>query len=63
MFDPKIKIDKGLYDRLGQVAQAAGYATTDEFILHLLEKAVADVGDVEGEEEIKKRLQGLGYID
>ncbi len=63
MFGPKIKLDADLYERLKTVSAAAGYATVDEFIVHLLEKAVADAEDAESEAEVRKRLQGLGYIE
>ena len=63
MFKPKIKIEPPLYERLGKAAEKAGYASTEEFILHTLEKAVAGLESAESEEEVKKRLQGLGYLD
>lgn len=63
MFEPKIKIERGLYQRLEKVAQAAGYASVDEFVTHMLEKAAADAEKVESEAEVRKRLQGLGYIE
>ncbi|NIM06595.1 MAG: ribbon-helix-helix protein, CopG family [Armatimonadetes bacterium] len=63
MFGPKIKIDQELYEKLGRCAEAAGYSSTDEFIRHALEKAVAAIDEADSEEEVKKRLQGLGYID
>ncbi len=63
MLTPKIKIEPALYEKLTQAAAAAGYSATEEFIMHVLEKAVADQGRSESEEAIKKRLQGLGYLD
>jgi len=63
MFGPKVKLDKDLYDRLKRCAEAAGYSSTEEFIRHALEKAVAVLEDADSEEEVKKRLQGLGYLD
>ena len=58
----KIKIDRDLYQRVKQVSQNAGYASVEEFISHLLEKIVEapDTGD--NDEDVVKRLQGLGYI-
>ena len=43
----KIKIDDDLYGKLEKCAATAGYSGTEEFITHLLEKAVAgiDAGD------------------
>lgn len=60
---PKIKLDRALYDKLAEAAQAAGYATTDEFIVHVLEKTVADLGGAQDEDEVRKQLRGLGYIE
>ncbi len=63
MFGPKVKLDRDLYQRLQRCAEAAGYSSTEEFIRHALEKAAAALDDADSEEEVKKRLQGLGYID
>ncbi|MCJ7821544.1 MAG: ribbon-helix-helix protein, CopG family [Armatimonadetes bacterium] len=63
MFGPKVKLDRELYERLQRCAEAAGYSSTDEFIRHTLEKAAAVIEEADSEEEIKKRLQGLGYLD
>lgn len=63
MFGPKVKLDRELYERLERCAEAAGYSSTGEFIRHTLEKAAAAIEEADSEEEIKKRLQGLGYID
>ncbi len=37
----KVKIDKALYQRLAEVSQIGGYSSTDEFIIHVLEKEIA----------------------
>jgi metal-responsive CopG/Arc/MetJ family transcriptional regulator len=59
----KIKIDKELYDKLERIADAAGYSSTEEFIIHVLEREAAKIDDdSSSDEEIKKRLEGLGYI-
>ena len=61
--DKKIKLDKGLLERAKAFAANAGYTSVEEFISHILEREMAkfDSGD-ESEEEVKKRLEGLGYI-
>ena len=59
----KIKIDSSLYERLEQTAERAGYASADEFVKHLLEKAVIDVEDAATDEEVQKQFRGLGYIE
>jgi hypothetical protein len=63
MFGPKLKLDRDLYERLKRCAEAAGYSSADEFIRHTLEKAAAAIEEADSEEEVKKRLQGLGYLD
>ncbi|MDI6809299.1 MAG: hypothetical protein QME66_10000 [Candidatus Eisenbacteria bacterium] len=63
MFGPKIKIDKELLAKLTKVAGIAGYSSVDEFIVHILEREVSKIGDDSAsDEEIKKKLEGLGYI-
>lgn len=62
MFEPKIKIRRELYDRLAKVASSQGYSSTDEFILHLLEKAAQAADDSLSEEQVRERLKGLGYL-
>lgn len=59
----KIKIDKDLLERIRKYSALAGYSSAEEFVQHVLEKEIArfeEGGD--SEEEIKKRMQGLGYI-
>ncbi len=60
---PRIKIDKSLYERVEITAERAGYASADEFVKHLLEKAVTDVEQAATDEEVEKQLRGLGYIE
>ncbi len=59
----KIKIEKPLYERVEQTAQRAGYSSAEEFVTHLLEKAVSDVEQASTDEEVEKQLRGLGYIE
>ena len=42
---------------------AAGYSTPEEFVEHVLERELAKLEDAGSDEEIVKKLQGLGYID
>jgi len=58
----KVKIDKALLDKIKKYAEMSGYSSVDEFITHCLEKEVAKIEDADSEEEIKKKLKGLGYI-
>jgi hypothetical protein len=58
----KIKLDKDLLSRVKKYSDIAGYSSVEEFITHALEKELAKLEDAGSEEEIKKRLKGLGYI-
>ena len=62
MFGSRIKLDKALLARVKRRADLAGYSSVDEFIAHLLEKEVARLDEAESEQELKKKLKGLGYI-
>ena len=67
MFGYKLKIEDDLLEKLKKCSETAGYSSVDEFIIHALEKeATAILGPESSsasEEEIKKRLRGLGYIE
>ncbi len=58
----KVKLDKALFDKIKKYAEMSGYSSVEEFITHCLEKEVAKIEDADSEEEIKKKLKGLGYI-
>jgi len=60
----KLKIDNGMKDRLDKVADAGGYSSTEEFIIHVLtrELDMLDPESGESEESIRKKLEGLGYL-
>jgi hypothetical protein len=62
-FGHRIHVERTLYEKLARAAETAGYASTEEFILHVLEKTVERMGDSATEEEIRTRLKGLGYIE
>jgi len=58
----KVKLEKDFYEKIKRIAEAAGYSSAEEFIIHVLEREVAKFEGADSEEEIKKRLKGLGYI-
>jgi len=62
MASAKVKIDKALFDKIKKYAEMSGYSSVEEFITHCLEKEVAKIEESDSEEEIKKKLKGLGYI-
>ena len=64
----KVKIEGELLDKVKQCVDASGYESVDAFVLHVLEKEVDRILSPDGEdavsrEIVKKRLQGLGYLD
>jgi hypothetical protein len=63
MFGPSVKLNKDLWDRVKKCAGAAGYSSPEEFVEHILERELAKLEDAASDEEIVKKLQGLGYID
>lgn len=58
----KIKLEPDLLDRIKQIAEVAGYASHEEFIVHVLEKEIAQFEDAGSDEDITEKLRGLGYI-
>lgn len=58
----KIKLDNALLAKIRKYAGLAGYSTPEEFITHALEKEIARLEEAQSEDEIKKRLKGLGYL-
>ncbi len=57
-----VKIDKDLHARIAKVADVAGYATTEEFVQHILEKEMLHFEDTKNDTDIRAKLKGLGYI-
>lgn len=57
-----VKIDKHLLTKVKRYADLAGYSSVDEFVTHVLEKEVAKLDQSDSEEEIRKKLKGLGYL-
>ncbi len=62
MFGGNVKLDKSLLARVKRYADLAGYSSVDEFITHALEKELAQLDGAESEQELKKKLKGLGYL-
>lgn len=58
----KVRLEKDLVRRIEKFARIAGYSSPSEFITHAVEKELLLLEDADSEEEIRKRLQGLGYI-
>lgn len=60
----KIKIDSNLFDRAKKAAEAEGYSSVEEFIIHLIEKELTkhEASD-QADEKVAEQLRGLGYIE
>jgi metal-responsive CopG/Arc/MetJ family transcriptional regulator len=58
----KIKLEKDLIEKVKKFAKLAGYSSPEEFVTHCLEKELTQLEEADSEEEIKKKLKGLGYI-
>ncbi len=58
----RVKLDRDLLARVRRYSDIAGYSSVEEFITHALEKELAKLEESDSEDEIRKRLQGLGYI-
>lgn len=59
---PKVQIEKDLYEKVKRYADMIGYSSTEEFVIHLLEKEISRLEETGSQEELIKSLQGLGYI-
>ena len=59
----KITLEKELLERVKAAAENAGYSSADEYVAHVLERELSR-GDDSGrsEADVKKQLEGLGYI-
>ena len=58
----KIKLDKDLIERVKRVSEVAGYASHEEFIVHIIEKELANFEGAQSDADITEKLRGLGYI-
>lgn len=64
MFDgKKIRLDRELWNRVQRLAVVAGYSSPDEFVAHVLEKELAGLQAADSDEDIRRKLKGLGYIE
>ena len=64
MFEPTVRLNRTLWTKVKQCAEAGGYSSPDEFVgtcskrrvARLLERRTSD-------EEILRKLKGLGYLE
>lgn len=64
MFGKKgIQLDPALMEKVRAAAEKAGYASADEFVAHVLERELSRTDDdATNNDDVKKKLEGLGYI-
>ena len=64
MFDPTVRLNKTLWDKIKKCAEAGGYSSPDEFVTHVLERETDRLlADTTSAEEILRKLKGLGYLE
>ena len=63
MFKQTVKLNKNLMARVKKCSEAAGYSSLEEFVQHVLERELAKIEQTDSDEEIVKKLKGLGYLD
>ncbi len=63
MLKPTVTLKSTTWSKVKKVAAAGGYSSPEEFVEHVIEKELARMDDAESEEEIARKLKGLGYID
>ena len=64
-----VSLPAELYERVRKRAEATGFGSVDEYAIFVLNEVLSGEGDEETalsnkqEEEVKKRLRSLGYLD
>ena len=58
----KVKLPSELWRKIQRYAEVAGYSSPEEFVTHALEKEIALLEEADSDEEVRKKLRGLGYI-
>ena len=58
-----IKLNSDLWKRVEHHARDAGYSSPEEFMEHVLEKELASRDEQQSQQEIERRLKGLGYLE
>lgn len=61
----KLRLDDAMMDRIRKVAGAGGYSSPEEFVMHVLRRELDSIApqDGESEEEIRRKMEGLGYME
>ena len=59
---PKIKFDKELFEKVKKFAEDEGYSSIEECISTILEREITQSSEEDNDEDVLKRMKGLGYI-
>ena len=61
----KLKFDSATIERIRKVSAVGGYSSPEEFLMHIIERELdsLDPNQGESEEDIRRKMQGLGYIE
>jgi hypothetical protein len=63
MFQPSVKFDKALWQRIQSCSADAGYSSPEEFIRDVLERELARLEGAGSKEDLIQKLKGLGYLE
>jgi metal-responsive CopG/Arc/MetJ family transcriptional regulator len=63
MFQPSVKFDKALWQRIQSCAADAGYSSPEEFVRDVLERELARLEGAGSKEDLIQKLKGLGYLE
>jgi len=58
-----IKLNSDLWRRVEEHAGKAGYSSPEEFVEHVLETELSKEEDPASQQEVERRLKGLGYLE
>ncbi len=64
-----VYLSADVYQKIQERAEATGFGSVDEYVSFVMEEVLKDEGEEEvvftkeEEEEVKKRLRALGYLD
>jgi hypothetical protein len=64
----KVKLEGELLEKIQKCVEAGSYESVDQFVIRVLERELdkvlpPDQGNAASKDLVKKRLQGLGYIE
>jgi hypothetical protein len=59
MAGSKMEFDQALWARMKKHAEATGYSSTEEFVVHAIEKEMAGAEP----DADPKKIKGIGYLD